>query len=156
MRMAHFIIRDAIIPELRATSRDNAIREMVDSLHEAGQLPNADRDDIVRAVLRRETLGTTGIGQNIVIPHSRHPSVGQLIGTIAITKQGVSFDSVDGEPVHVLVLLISPPDRPGDHLRALENVVHCFRDEALVKALKNATTRDEIWRLLDGGSEAAQ
>lgn len=150
MRMSHFIIRDAIIPNLAATTRDAAIREMVEGLHAAGQLHNTDLDDIVRAILRREQLGTTGIGHHIAIPHSRHAAVGQLMGTVAISRPGVPFDSIDGEPVHVLVLLISPPDRPGDHLRALENVVHTMRDETLVNALRAAGTKDEIWRLLDG------
>lgn len=155
MRMAHFIVRDAIIPSLAATTRDDAIREMVDGLCAAGRLHEADRTDIVRAILRREALGTTGIGHNIAIPHSRHAGVGQLLGTVAVSKTGVPFDSIDGEPVNVLVLLISPPDKPGDHLRALENVVHMMRDEGFVNALKAATTRDEIWQLIDG-SQAPQ
>jgi PTS system nitrogen regulatory IIA component len=148
-RMSHFVIRDAIIPNLTATTRDAAIREMVDGLHAAGQLHATDLDDVVRAILRREQLGTTGIGHGIAIPHSRHAAVGQLMGSVAVSKPGVPFESIDGEPVHVLVLLISPPDRPGDHLRALENVVHTMRDEALVRALREAATRDEIWRVLD-------
>lgn len=150
MRMAHFIVRDAIIPALAAGTRDDAIREMVDSLHAAGQLQASDTADIVRAVLRREALGTTGIGHTIAIPHSRHAGVSQLIGTVAISRTGVPFDSIDGEPVNVLVLLVSPPDRPGDHLRALENVVHTMRDEGLVKALKAAPDRDAIWTLIEG------
>ena len=152
MRMAHFIVRDAILPTMAATTRDGAIREMVESLHAAGQLPNTDIDDVVRAILRREQLGTTGIGHNIAIPHSRHPAVPQLIGTVGISHGGVPFESIDGEPVYVMILLISPPDRPGDHLRALENVVHTMRDEPLVKALRASETRDDIWRLLDGSA----
>ena len=150
MRMAHFIVQEAILPELAATTRDDAIRELVDSLHAAGKLQASDTADIVRAVLRREALGTTGIGHTIAIPHSRHAGVSQLIGTVAISRGGVPFDSIDGEPVNVLVLLISPPDRPGDHLRALENVVHTMRDEGLVRALKAAPDRDAIWKLIEG------
>lgn len=150
MRMAHFVVREAIRPSITATTRDAAIRELVESLHTAGQLPNTDIDDVVRAILRREQLGTTGIGHHIAIPHSRHAAVTQLVGTLGVSKSGVPFESIDGEPVHVMVLLISPPDRPGDHLRALENVVHTMRDEALVKSLRAAETRDDIWKLLNG------
>lgn len=150
MRMSNFVVRDAILPELAATTRDEAIREMVKSLHVAGQFLNTDLDDIVKAVIRRECLGSTGIGRGIAIPHSRHASVGQLVGTLALSRGGLPFDSIDGEPVHILVLLISPQDRPGDHLRALENVVQTMRDDGFVKALKAATTRDEIWELLNG------
>ena len=122
---------------------------MVDGLHAAGQFLDTDLDDIVRAVLRREQLGTTGIGRGIAIPHSRHAAVGQLIGTLgAVQGRGVPFDGIDGEPVHVLVLLISPQDRPGDHLRALENVVQTMRDDEFVRALRACQTRDEIWGCL--------
>jgi mannitol/fructose-specific phosphotransferase system IIA component (Ntr-type) len=152
--MSHFVVRDAVIPSLSATTRDAAIREMVTSLHAAGRLHATDLDDIVKAVLRREELGTTGIGHGIAIPHSRHMAVSQLMGTLALCKAGVPFESIDGEPVHVMVLLLSPPDKPGDHLRALENVVHTMRDEAFVKALREAETREEIWRLLDGAQPA--
>ena len=75
-------------------------------------------------------------------------SVEKLVGTVALSKNGVAFDSLDGEPVHVFVLLISPQDRPGDHLRALENVSRSLRDDAFVRALRQATTREEIWKLL--------
>ncbi|MGL4420492.1 MAG: PTS sugar transporter subunit IIA [Gemmataceae bacterium] len=150
MRMAHFVVRDAIVPSLQATTRDAAIREMVESLQQAGQLANTDLEDVVKAILRREQLGTTGIGHNIAIPHSRHPAVSQLVGTLAVSPTGVPFESIDGEPVYVMVLLVSPPDRPGDHLRALENVVHTMRDESFVKSLRAAASREAIWKLLDG------
>lgn len=150
MRMSNFVVREAIQPRLVALTRDAAIRELVDSLHHAGQLQDTDLEDIVKAILRREQLGTTGIGHHIAIPHSRHAGVTQLLGTIGISEQGIPFDSIDGEPVHVLVLLVSPPDRPGDHLRALENVVHAMRNEEFVKSLRQANTRDDIWNLIDG------
>jgi PTS system fructose-specific IIA component/PTS system nitrogen regulatory IIA component len=154
MRMSHFVVRDAILPSLQATTKEGAIREMVRALHDAGQFPNTDLDDIVKAVLRREQLGSTGIGRGIAIPHSRHSSVNQLVGTIAISKPGIPFDSIDSEPAHVLVLLISPQDRPGDHLRALENVVQTMRDDEFVKALRGAETKDQIWNLIDGARPA--
>jgi PTS system fructose-specific IIA component/PTS system nitrogen regulatory IIA component len=154
MRMSHFVVRDAILPSLKATTKEGAIREMVQALHAAGQFPNTDLEDIVKAVLRREQLGSTGIGRGIAIPHSRHSSVNQLVGTIAISKPGIPFDSIDSEPAHVLVLLISPQDRPGDHLRALENVVQTMRDDEFVKALREAETKDQIWNLIDGARPA--
>jgi PTS system fructose-specific IIA component/PTS system nitrogen regulatory IIA component len=67
---------------------------------------------------------------------------------VALSRPGVTFDSLDGEPVHVFVLLISPQDRPGDHLRALENVSRSLRDDGFVRSLRQATTREAIWDLL--------
>lgn len=149
MRMSDFVVREAILPQLTATTKDGIIREVVGSLQSAGYFQAAEAENIVRAILKREQLGSTGIGRGIAIPHTKHPGVDRLIGTVAIAPQGVNFDSIDGEPVQVFVLLVSPQDRPGDHLRALENVVRSMREDAFVKALREAKSRDELWKLLD-------
>ena len=154
MRMSHFIVRDAILPVLSSTTKEEVIREMVGSLYDAGQFPNNDLEDVVRAVLRREQLGSTGIGRSIAIPHTRHPAVNQVVGTLALSREGVPFDSIDGEAVHIVVLVISPQDRPGDHLRALENVVQTMRDDHYVRTLRACQTRDQIWDLIDGARTA--
>jgi PTS system nitrogen regulatory IIA component len=149
MCMTNFVVRDAILPSLAATTREDAIRELVKSLQQAGFFRDAEIEEIVAAVLRREQLGSTGIGRNIAIPHSRYAGVERLIGTVGIARGGIPFDSIDGEPVHIFVLLVSPQDRPGDHLRALECVVRVMRDDRFVRELREATTREAIWLLLD-------
>ena len=149
MRMSEFVVREAIVPSLTATSKEAVIRAMVESLRAAGQFRGADIDDVIRSILKRELLGSTGIGRGVAIPHTKHNSVERLTGTVAISRTGVAFDSLDGEPVHVFVLLISPQDRPGDHLRALENVSRSLRDDVFVRSLRQARTREEIWRLLE-------
>ena len=83
MAMSNFLVYDAVTAGLSADTRDAAVREMIHSLHAAGQFAGADLEDIVKAVLRREQLGSTGIGRGIAIPHTRHPSVTTLIGTCA-------------------------------------------------------------------------
>jgi len=150
MRMCDFVVREAIIPNLAATSKEGVIRSMVASLEAAGLFRGSDPEDIVRAILKRELLGSTGIGRGVAIPHTKHPSVERLVGTIAVAPQGVAFESLDGEPVYVFFLLVSPQDRPGDHLRALENVSRLVRDESFVKALRSAGSREAIVALLDG------
>jgi nitrogen PTS system EIIA component len=163
MRLTNFLVRDAIIPNLASAAtgvdpRDSAavarvkeqvIAEMVSSLRAAGYFRDDDLGDIVKAVMRREQLGTTGIGHGIAIPHSRHPSVDRLIGTLALSRTGLPFESLDGEPVYVFFLLVSPQERPGDHLRALEAVVRTMRDEDFVRRLRACQTREEIWALLE-------
>jgi mannitol/fructose-specific phosphotransferase system IIA component (Ntr-type) len=152
MRMCDFVVRDAIIADLKATTKEDVIREIVESLRAAGQLKSgADTEDVVRAIQKRESLGSTGIGRGVAIPHTKHGGVERLLGTVAVSQRGVPFDSLDGEPVHVFVLLISPQDRPGDHLRALENVSRSLRDDGFVRALRNASSREAIWALLEGG-----
>lgn len=152
MRMSDFVVREAVVPDLSATTKEGVIRQMVESLRAAGYFKGTEPEDIVKAILKREQLGSTGIGRSVAIPHTKHASVDRLVGTIAISHQGVAFDSVDGEAVHVLVLLISPQDRPGDHLRALENVARSMRDDSFVRSLRQAQTREDVWSLLDEAS----
>jgi mannitol/fructose-specific phosphotransferase system IIA component (Ntr-type) len=147
--MSDFVVREAIIPELTATTKEGVIREMVESLRNTGVFKGREPEDVIKAILKRELLGSTGIGRGVAIPHAKHTSVDRLIGTIALSRPGVAFDSLDGEAVHVFILLISPQDRTGDHLRALENVSRSLKDEQFVQSLRKATTRDAIWGLLD-------
>jgi PTS system fructose-specific IIA component/PTS system nitrogen regulatory IIA component len=149
MRMSDFVVKEAIDPDLTATTKEGVIREMVEHLRGAGYFKGSEPEDIVKAILKRELLGSTGIGRGVAIPHTKHNSVDRLIGTVAVSRAGVTFESLDGEPVHVFVLLISPQDRPGDHLRALENVSRCLRDDGFVRSLRQATTREAIWAMLD-------
>ena len=149
MRMSDFVVRDAILPEVAASTKEGVIREMVESLRAAGYFKGGDPEDVVRAILKRELLGSTGIGRGVAIPHTKHTSVDRLIGTVALSRAGIAFESLDGEPVHVFVLLVSPQDRPGDHLRALENVSRCLREDGFVRALRQATTRESIWHMLE-------
>jgi PTS system fructose-specific IIA component/PTS system nitrogen regulatory IIA component len=149
MKFADFMSREAIRAELTADDKDSVIREMVQALSNAGKIEPNEFESIVKAILKREELGSTGIGRGVAVPHTKHPSVDQLVGSVAVSNEGVDFDSLDGEMVHLLFLLISPPDRPGDHLRALENISRQLRDETFCRFLKQAKNAEEIQQLLD-------
>jgi PTS system fructose-specific IIA component/PTS system nitrogen regulatory IIA component len=153
MSMTRFLVRPALLPSLAAETRDDAIREMVAALAGCGAVEPSQADDIAAAIFRREQLGTTGIGNELAIPHSRHPSVDKLIGTLAVTKRagGIEFNSHDGEPVYAMVLIISPQDQPRPHLQALDSVVAAFRDGTLMPRLKGCQTADEMWEALTAG-----
>lgn len=148
MRMSDFVVRESIISELKANTKEEVIREMVEGLRSAGYFKGNEPEEVTKAILKRELLGSTGIGRGVAIPHTKHPCVDRLIGTLAVSQKGVLFDSLDGEPVHVFVMLASPQDRPADHLRALENVSRSLRDDHFVNALKHAKNREDIWHLL--------
>src|SRR5579884_515579 len=152
--MSDFVVRDAIVADVTATTKEGVIRELVESLRGAGYFKGADPEDIVRAILKREQIASTGIGRGVAIPHAKHNSAERLVGTVALSKGGVPFDSVDGEPVYIFVLLISPQDRPGDHLRALENISRSLRDDGFVRKLRQATSRDAVWTVLEQGDHA--
>ncbi len=149
MKFDDFICREAILAQLKALDKEGAIREMVGALREAGKVPADEYESIVEAILKREELGTTGIGRGVAVPHTKHPSAEGLTGSIAISPQGVDFNSLDGESVNVFFLLVSPPDQPGDHLRALENISRQLRDDTFCRFLKQAKNMEDIQQLLN-------
>ena len=149
MKFADFVCTAAIRPQLESDDKSQVIAELVDSLVTAGQLTEDDKDEIIQAIMKREELGSTGIGRGVAVPHTKHPVVDKLLGTVAVSSDGIDFNSLDGENVQLFFLLISPPDRPGDHLRALENITRQLRDDSFLKFLKQCTTADEINQLLE-------
>ncbi|NUQ65087.1 MAG: PTS sugar transporter subunit IIA [Pirellulales bacterium] len=149
MKFANFVVPEAIRADLAAEDKEGVIREMVQALEGAGGIESDELESIVRAILKREELGSTGIGRGVAVPHTKHPSVDRLVGTVAVSSDGVDFDSLDGEKVYLFFLLISPPDRPGDHLRALENISRQLRDDTFCRFLKQSKTPEDIRQLLD-------
>jgi PTS system fructose-specific IIA component/PTS system nitrogen regulatory IIA component len=149
MKFADFVCRQAVNASLAADTKEGVIRAMVHSLLDVGKIKSQEYESIVKAILKREDLGSTGIGRGIAVPHTKHPSVERLVGGVAVSTEGVDFNSLDGEKVHLFFMLISPPDRPGEHLRALENVSRQLRDDGFVKFLKQARKPDDILLLLD-------
>ena len=149
MKFSDFVCTEAIMPKLDADDKESVIREMVKSLQGAGMVGVDECEDIVGAILKREELGSTGIGRGIAVPHTKHPSVDKLIGTVAISEDGVDFESLDGEKVQLFFILVSPPDRPSDHLRALEHISRQLRDDMFCKFLKQSKTKEDISQLLE-------
>jgi PTS system fructose-specific IIA component/PTS system nitrogen regulatory IIA component len=149
MKFVDFIVPEAIRAELAAGDKEGVIREMVQALMDAGQIEKDEFESIVKAILKREELGSTGIGRGVAVPHTKHPSVDRLVGNVAVSRDGVGFDSLDGEKVNLFFLLISPPDRPGDHLRALENISRQLRDDTFCRFLKQSKNVEDIRQLLD-------
>jgi mannitol/fructose-specific phosphotransferase system IIA component (Ntr-type) len=122
---------------------------MVDVLHAAGCVGEADREDLVKAILQREQLGTTAWGQiGAAMPEARHPAVARVLGTIALSRGGVEFDAMGGGPVQILFLLASPPNRPSELLHAAEIVARLLRGDEFRNRLGRAGTREEIVGLL--------
>lgn len=148
MKLCDFVISSSVIPDLRVGSKEEAIRAMVSSLREAGSISATDEAGIVSAILKREELGSTGIGRGVAVPHTKHPSVDKLIAAIALSSDGVDFASLDGEPVYIMFLLVSPPDRPGDHLRGLENISRHLRNDNFCKFLRQSKSAEAVWELL--------
>ena len=147
--MKNFLIRDALVPELKATTKNDAIRELVTALQVAGYFRPAEVEPVVAEILRREGLGSTGIGRGVAIPHSRYEGLPHLIGTLGLSKAGIPFESIDEQDVRMVFLLVSRPDQPGPHLHALETIVRVSESDEFIAQLLACTTKDQIWTLIE-------
>jgi PTS system fructose-specific IIA component/PTS system nitrogen regulatory IIA component len=103
-------------------TREQGIAAILHRLVEAGALQEQCREEVVAAILKREVLGSTAIGSGVAIPHARSSGVATVLGAIAHFRFGLDFDSLDGQPVFVVCLLVSPADQQGQHLRVLEGI----------------------------------
>jgi len=149
MKLREFIVTDAIVPELQATDRDAAIRELVASLAEAGALPKAAVDEVVAAVIKREQNGSTGFGKGVAVPHVKHSKVKQMAGTIGRSINGIDFAALDHQPVYTVFLLLSPENQPQQHLQAMNIVFSNLQKDMFRRFLRQSNSREAIVDLLD-------
>lgn len=149
MRFSDFVSVPSIKADLASFDKPGVIQELVQSLADAGAIQRSEVEGIVAAIMKREELGSTGIGRGVAVPHTKHASVERLVGTVGVSVEGVDFNSLDGDKVQLFFLLVSPPDRPGDHLRALENISRQLRDDTFCRFLKQARSQQDIRQLLD-------
>lgn len=154
MKLSQFIVKDAIIHELKASDRDGVIRELVQSLASAKAISNSDVDPIVKAIIDRERKGSTGFGKGVAVPHTTHAAVKKHIGAIGRSATGVDFAALDQEPVYSIVLLLSPPNKPDGHLQAMENIFSNLQQDTFRRFLRQADTRQKIVELIEEADQA--
>lgn len=148
MRLTEIVVKEAIITDLDADTKEAAIRKMVSGLSATGRIKAEDEEAILAAILKREELGSTGIGWGCAVPHTKHPSVDNILVNIALHQPGLDFQSLDGEDVFILFLVVSPWDRPGDHLRGLETITRHLKSEDFRSFLRQAKSAEDVWELL--------
>jgi nitrogen PTS system EIIA component len=153
MRLTSFIKTDAIIPDLKAGTAREVVDEMVGALIKAKAIPAGERRKVVDAVLRREKKGTTGFGNGVAIPHAKHEDVDGVIGVVGRSAAGVAFAALDGQPVHLFFLLLSNPEKPEDHLKAMEHIFRSIKNDNLRRFMCQAATREELVDLLREADE---
>jgi mannitol/fructose-specific phosphotransferase system IIA component (Ntr-type) len=119
--------RRLVIPYPSIRTKAQAINAILDRLVEAGELRAEHRQGVYAAILKREALGSTTIGGEVAVPHAKYAGVPTLIGAVAEFQGGVDFESLDGKPVHIVCLLLSPADQPDEHLRMLTAVARRLR-----------------------------
>ena len=148
MKLGEIIPEGGILDDVKAVQKEEVIKEMVQALVNAGRIEEANVKKVVKALMDREELGSTGIGAGVAVPHAKHDSVTDLVGAFGRSRKGINFEALDGEPVHVLFLLLSSKSASGAHLEALAYISRLVRDEKFVKFLKDAKDAQGIRELL--------
>ena len=131
---------------LDGKDKQSAITELVDLLDANGLL--LDRNIVLDAVLAREQTRSTGIGSGIAIPHGKCKAVKELVMAIGIAHEPIDFASVDGKPVTIILLLVSPTDQTGPHIQALARISRLMLDEQFKQGLEKATSPEQVYELL--------
>ena len=146
MMLSQILEPECVKVPLQNTDKNSVITELVDLLDARGLL--LDRKVALEAVFTRENIRSTAIGSGIAIPHGKCTAVRELVMSIGITREPIDFDSIDGKPVSIVILLISPADQTGPHIQALAKISKLMRDDGFRTALTNASTAGSLYELL--------
>ena len=146
MKITEFLDKGGIKIGLNSAEKEDVLKELVDVL--AGVEEIGDKKSIVKALVERESLGSTGIGQGITIPHGKTDRVKELVAVLGISRKGVNFEALDGEAVYIFFLLVAPKETAGPHLKALAQISRLLRDSYFCELLKRCKTADEVYELI--------
>ncbi len=146
VRMRDMLGDDLVIEDIIAKDKDGVIREFARLLKAAGKID--DEDEVVRVISERETLGSTGIGDGVAIPHGKVQGLGRMIVAFGRSRSGVDFHALDGRPVFLFFLLLTPADRPGEHLKALARIARLLKNPSLREGLLTVRDRGELQRMI--------
>ncbi len=137
---------DLIIEDIAATDKNGVLREFARLLRVKGKIE--DEEVLVRVLTEREAFGSTGIGDGVAIPHGKLGNVPGIIVAFGRSKRGVEYQSLDAKPVFLFFLLVTPDDKPGDHLMTLARITRILKNTALRTSLRRASGRREMRILL--------
>lgn len=141
MNLRDLITKDLVLPEMAARDKRAVINEIVEFMCTRNGISGDNASKVEAAVLRRENRGTTGIGKGVAIPHAKNcAQVGEIMAALGVVHEGIPFASLDGEPVHLVFLVVSPKGLDNEHLRVMRKIAHVARDDKTNRFL--ATTKD--------------
>jgi len=145
MEMDELLSLQGVVPSLRATNKKQALQDLA---RRAAEITHQPERRIFEALLERERLGTTGIGNGIAIPHAKLAGLDRLHGLFARAEVPIDFDSIDDQPVDLIFLLLAPEGAGADHLKALARVSRLLRDRSICEKLRGSEESDAIYALL--------
>jgi PTS system nitrogen regulatory IIA component len=141
------LVKDAVVLNLASRRKADVLAEMARALAKAET--SLDSDALLGVLEEREALQSTGIGEGVAIPHGKLPGLSRLMASFARSREGVDFESIDGQPTHLFFLLVVPEHSGGQHLKALARISRFFRDAAFRSRLHEAETLEDVYRAIE-------
>ncbi|MCC7145524.1 MAG: PTS sugar transporter subunit IIA [Phycisphaeraceae bacterium] len=149
IKLRDYVAADAVVAQLKSADRDGAIEELVDGLVKAGCIPKTLRQDLINMIVDRERKGSTGFGKGVAVPHVKHEKIKKMAAAIGVSQKGLDFNALDKSPVYSVFLLLSPVDKPDEHLQAMENIFSHLQQDTFRRFLRQATTTKQILDLIE-------
>ncbi len=150
MKICDVLHKEAILADLKARNKKEILEELVAPV---ADIAKVQQEDLVRVLLERERLGSTGIGGGIGIPHGKMKNLENLVLGFGLSRKGVDFESLDGKPAHIFFLLVTPENSTGLHLKLLARISRILKNETFKNRLLEAGDRDEILGIIKGEDE---
>ncbi len=146
MQIRDLIQRNFIESELKSKTKREVLRELTELFGDS--LGAVSTDTVVEVLLDREKLGSTGIGDNVAIPHGKISGLDDLVVSFGRSPEGVEFDALDGKPVHIFFLLLAPENSAGKHLKALAKISRMLKDAEFREELLAADSKEKLFSLI--------
>ena len=146
MKIDEILKKESVIADLLGDNKVEVIKEMTQCLKKNNFIKNDQA--LFETLMEREKLGSTGIGENVAIPHGKSDEVTQIITVLARSKNGVEFESLDQKPVHFICMVIAPAHSTGQHLKVLARISRIFKNQALREDILKAGSSDSIYSII--------
>jgi PTS system fructose-specific IIC component len=146
MYLYELLDKDSIVVSLKSRTKDDVLEEMVDTLDAAGKIRS--RDAVLKAIIDRERIMTTGIGNGVAVPHCKTSAVDRLVAALGISEEGIDFQAPDDQPARLIFILVAEEDNPGPHVRALARLAKLLSKKEVRDALLAAPSPEDLLRTL--------
>ena len=146
MKITDILKKEFIIENLVSVDKSSVLEELSYFLKSKGLVP--EKENLLNALMEREKLGSTGIGENVAIPHAKSSEIDQIITIFGRSIKGIEFDSLDKKPVHFIYLVLAPAKSSGQHLKVLARISRLLKNKSLREAIMNASETDQIYSII--------
>jgi PTS system nitrogen regulatory IIA component len=146
MKITDILKKEYIIEDLVSSDKESTLDELSSFLKDKGMIPN--KETLQSALMEREALGSTGIGENVAIPHAKISAIDQIITVFGRSIKGIEFDSLDKKPVHFIYLVLAPMNSSGQHLKVLARISRLLKNKSLRESIIRATEANQIYAII--------